>query len=137
MIGKATDILRPRLKGEPDASGALLNLIYSGYYGIINLIGDIVCGLYLAGLGFAGSCFNISSQTAKVGKASDTLARVLEMMDTPPILLDEQKSRASALLFISDVRQAIELFAQCQFHQRSTLYILGKHDMKHDIKIIK
>ena len=48
----------------------------------------MVCGLYLAGFGFAGPCFNISSQTAKVGKAPDILARVPEMMDTPPILLD-------------------------------------------------
>jgi len=62
-------------------------LIYLEFYGIINLIGDIVCGLYLAGLGFAGPCFNISSQMEKVGKAPDALARVPEMMDTSPILL--------------------------------------------------
>lgn len=42
------------------------------------------------------------SQTAKVGKAPDTLARVPEMMDTPPILwFDEFKGVASGYaLFI-------------------------------------
>lgn len=42
------------------------------------------------------------SQTAKVGKAPDALARVPEMMDTPPILwFDERKGVASGYaLFI-------------------------------------
>jgi hypothetical protein len=33
-----------------------------------------------------------SNQMAKVGKAPDALARVPEMMDTPPILLSENVS---------------------------------------------
>lgn len=64
-------------------------------------MGDTVCGRYLEEFGFAG-LFLISARQQKVGKAPGTLARVPEMMDTPAILLDEQKkqSRSPAFLYL-------------------------------------